>query len=87
MSERKQKEPVSIVQFIGRLVGHPDFVLALGAVLLGLLSDLIASLLGEWQLWGLSGNVVISVALVVVVLILFLIYRRGRIADRADTRR
>lgn len=80
MTERKQKEPVSIVQFIGRLVGHPDFILALGAVLLGLLSDLIASLLGEWQLWGLSGNVVISVALIVVVLILFLIYRRGRVA-------
>jgi len=80
MSERKQKEPVSIVVFFGRLVGHPDFILALGAVLLGLLSDLIASLLGEWQLWGLSGNVVITVVLIIVVLILFLIYRRGRVA-------
>jgi len=52
--------------------------LALGAFFLGLLSNVLASVLGEWKLWGIPGNIVILILLGLSIIAIYAIYYSRR---------
>lgn len=66
--------PVPFKDFIGKLIGHSNLLLAIGAFLLGILGNVLAAILGEWELWGISGNVLILIVLAVGVVALYVVY-------------
>lgn len=68
----------SFKQFVTRLIGQPSMPLALGAFFLGLLSNVLASVLGEWKLWGIPGNIVILILLGASIIAIYAIYYSRR---------
>jgi hypothetical protein len=64
--------------FVILLVGQPDPSLALGAFLLGLVGNVLATVLGEWELWGISGNIIILVVLAISVITVYILFYRLR---------
>lgn len=70
--------PVPFKDFIGKLIGQPNLALALGAFLLGLLGNVLATVLGEWELWGISGNLLVLIVLGASVVALYIFYRLRR---------
>ncbi len=71
-STRRQ---LSLGQWLASLTGQQTLFLAVSAFLLGLLGNVLANVLGEWRLWGVSGNTIILVALLLCVLVLYGIHR------------
>ncbi len=66
---------LSFGRWLARLTGQQTLFLAVGAFLLGLLGNVLANVLGNWSLWGLSGNAIILVALLLAVLALYGVHR------------
>ena len=58
----------SFTDFVAELIGQPNLSLALGAFLIGLLGNVLASALGDWYLWLIPGHwiIIIGLALAVV---------------------
>lgn len=67
--------PAPFDQYITRLIGQPTLPLAMGAFLLGLLSNILAGALGGWIFLGVSGNVWILIVVALAVVGLYGLYR------------
>lgn len=81
---RSPGQPVPLVDFIGRLIGQPNSILTLAAFLMGLLSNILASLIGGWELLGISGNVWVAGLLAAAVILLYLYFRRRQPGIRIE---
>ncbi|MBN1657446.1 MAG: hypothetical protein JXA93_03545 [Anaerolineae bacterium] len=75
---RSPDRPVPFAVYIGHLIGQPNLTLAVGAFVLGLLGNVLASALGDWSLWGISGNLIIILLLGACVVGLYAYYRIRR---------
>ncbi len=58
---------VALTEFIQQAFGQRTLTLAVTAFLLGLLGNLLASLLGGWSFYGISGNVIITLVVAALV--------------------
>ena len=73
---RHPKRPISFPKYVAALVGQPDnWPLAVGALVLIILSNALSSALGEWQLWNFSGNLIIIIVAGVAILVLYLVMK------------
>lgn len=75
------KQPTSqssFADFIAELIGQPNLPLALGAFLIGLLGNVLASALGGWNLWFIPGHWIILLTLGLAVVGLYFRYVRRK---------
>ena len=68
----------SFTDFVAELIGQPNLSLALGAFLIGLLGNVLASALGDWYLWLIPGHWIIIIGLALAVVGLYFQYVRRK---------
>jgi len=70
------RRPASLADFLPLLVGQSNVAFALGAFLLGLLSNVLANLLGGWRIGRITGSWIIVLLLALAVVGIWDYYRR-----------
>ncbi|MBN1919900.1 MAG: hypothetical protein JW892_01540 [Anaerolineae bacterium] len=78
MTRKITSHPDPLRTFITESLGQPNLLFALSAYILGIISNLLANILGAWTLWGIQGNWIIIVMLVLVLFVIYYGYTRRR---------
>ncbi len=79
MSRPSLQPALSFKKYMSKLIGQPSMLFAVGAFLLALLSNILASVLGEWHLFGVSGNVIFLILFGLGIIAIYFYHSRKRV--------